>query len=273
MIAAQGGGLLRFATFLAPNMLPVYRFLADRIADRLGRPVELVAGTSFDQFEHGEADLGVLCGLPYVWLAARRPPPVEPLAAPVLAGDRYGGRPVYYSDVIVRRDSPISCLDELRGRSWAYNEPASHSGHTVTLYSLVRMGAQPGFFARMVEAGFHQRALRLVAAGVVDAAAIDSQVLAIELRDHPDLDGLRVIGSFGPSTIQPVVAAGCLPERLKDQVRDLLVELADDPTARPMLDHGFIDHFAPVDDAAYDDIRAMLTVIEAAGWTSLTQTV
>jgi phosphonate transport system substrate-binding protein len=273
MIAARGGDPLRFATFLAPNMLPVYRFLTDRIGKRLGRPVELVVGSSFAQFERGEADLGVICGLPYIWLAARQRPPVEPLAAPVLAGGRYAGRPVYYSDVVVRRDSPISCLEELRGRSWAYNEPASHSGHTVTLYSLVRMGARPGFFARVVEAGFHQRAIRLVHAGVVDAAAIDSQVLAIELRDHPDLDGLRVVGSFGPSTIQPVVAASRLPEQLKDEVRDLLVELADDPRARPLLDHGFIDRFAPVDDGAYDDIRAMLTVIEAAGWTSLAQTV
>jgi len=264
---------LRFATFLAPNMLPVYRFLADRIGDRLGRPVELVAGRSFDQFEHGEADLGIICGLPYVWLAARRPPPVEPLAAPVLTGDRYAGRPVYFSDVIVRRDSPITCLEELRGCSWAYNEPASHSGHTVTLYSLVRMGAEPGFFSRVVEAGFHQRAIRMVHAGAVDAAAIDSQVLAIELRDHPQLaDRLRVVGTFGPSTIQPVVAASRLRDQLKDEVRELLVELGDDPSARPTLAYGFIDRFSPVDDAAYDDIRAMLTAVEAAGWTSLAQT-
>jgi phosphonate transport system substrate-binding protein len=198
---------------------------------------------------------------------------VEPLAAPVLAGDRYGGRPVYYSDVIVRRDSPITCLEELRGRSWAYNEPASHSGHTVTLHALVRMGAGPGFFARVVEAGYHQRAIRLVHAGAVDAAAIDSQVLAVELRDHPGLAaGLRVVGSFGPSTIQPVVAASRLPGRLKDQVRELLVALGEDPTARPLLAHGLIDRFAPVDDAAYHDIRAMLATIQAAGWTSLTQT-
>jgi phosphonate transport system substrate-binding protein len=264
---------LRFATFLAPNMLPVYRFLADRIGDRLGRPVELVAGRSFDQFEHGEADLGIICGLPYVWLAARRPPPVEPLAAPVLTGDRYAGRPVYFSDVIVRRDSPITCLEELRGCSWAYNEPASHSGHTVTLYSLVRMGAEPGFFSRVVEAGFHQRAIRMVHAGAVDAAAIDSQVLAIELRDHPQLaDRLRVVGTFGPSTIQPVVAASRLRDQLKDEVRELLVELGDDPSARPTLAYGFIDRFSPVDDVAYDDIRAMLTAVEAAGWTSLAQT-
>jgi phosphonate transport system substrate-binding protein len=272
MTADGSGEPLRFGTFLAPNMVPVYQFLADRIANRLGRPVELVVGSSFDQFERGEVDLGVICGLPYVWLAARHPPPVEPLAAPVLAGDRYGGRPVYFSDVIVGHDSPITRLEELRGCSWAYNEPASHSGHTVTLYSLVCMGAHPGFFARVVEAGFHQRAIRLVHSGAVDAAAIDSQVLAIELRDHPELAGLRVVGSFGPSTIQPVVAASRLPVRLKDEVRELLVTLGDDPTARPTLARGFIDQFTAVDDAAYDDIRVMLATIQAAGWTSLTQT-
>jgi phosphonate transport system substrate-binding protein len=273
MTSARGNSALRFATFLAPNMLPVYRFLAERISDRLGRPVELVVGTSFDQFERGEADLGVICGLPYVWLADRHPSPVEPLAAPVLVGARYGGRPIYYSDVIVRHDSPITCLEELRGRSWAYNEPASHSGRTVTLYSLVAMGARPGFLGRVVEAGFHQRAIRMVHSGSVDAAAIDSQVLAIELRDHPQLaDRLRVIGFFGPSTIQPVVAASRLPSRLKDPVQELLVELGDDPTARPLLAHGFVDRFRPVDDAAYDDIRAMLATIHAAKWTSLTQT-
>jgi ABC transporter, phosphonate, periplasmic substrate-binding protein len=125
MTTARGDGPLRFATFLAPNMLPVYRFLADRIGQRLHRPVELVVGSTFDQFEQGQVDLGMLCGLPYVRLAAKQPPPVEPLAAPVLGGDRYGGRPIYYSDVIVRRDSPITGLEQLRGRSWAFNEPAS----------------------------------------------------------------------------------------------------------------------------------------------------
>ena len=81
-----------------------------------------------------------------------------------------------------------------------------------------------------------------------------------------------MIGSFGPSTIQPVVAASRLPSRLKDQIRDLLIELGDDPNSRPVLDHGFIQGFVPVDDAAYNDIRAMLATIEAADWTSLTQT-
>ena len=69
-----------------------------------------------------------------------------------------------------------------------------------------------------------------------------------------------------------MVAASRLPDRLKEQVREVLVGLGGDPTARPALNHGFIDRFIPVNDGAYDDIRAMLAIINDAGWTSLTQT-
>src|SRR5262245_45508563 len=94
---------LRFATFLATNMLPVYRFITRRVAERLGRPTELTVGSCYEQLG-AEVDVGFVCGLPYVELARRADPPVEPLAAPVLQGERYAGRPVYFSDVIVRRD-------------------------------------------------------------------------------------------------------------------------------------------------------------------------
>ena len=41
---------LRVATFLAPNMLPVYEFIVDAIGRELGSGAELVVGDSFDQF-------------------------------------------------------------------------------------------------------------------------------------------------------------------------------------------------------------------------------
>jgi phosphonate transport system substrate-binding protein len=201
-----------------------------------------------------------------VWLAARRPAPVEPLAAPVLAGARYGGRPVYFSDVIVRQDSPARTLADLRGCVWAYNDRASHSGWSVVLYELARRGLDLGFFGRVVEAGFHERAMRLVAAGEVDAAAIDSQVLAVALRDDPDLAGrLRVVARFGPSPIQPVVAATRLPAPVRAAARETLCALGEDASARAGLAHGFVERFVPVDDAAYDRIREMLATIRAAG--------
>jgi phosphonate transport system substrate-binding protein len=261
---------LRVATFLAPNMLSVYEFIVDTIGRELGNGAELVVGDSFDQFGNGEIDAGFICGLPYVQLARQNPAPVELLAAPVICGDRYAGRPIYFSDVIVHQDSPVRTFADLRGKSWAYNDPDSHSGYNLTRYHLLTMGDTRGFFGRVVKAGFHQKAMRMVAAGEVDAAAIDSQVLAIELRDHPALaDELRVIEALGPSTIQPVVAARHLPADLKAALRTALLRLGDDPAAQKVLARGFVDRFVPVTDGDYDDIRRMLAAAERAGFLTL----
>jgi phosphonate transport system substrate-binding protein len=202
-----------------------------------------------------------------VQLARRQPPPMELLAAPVLQGERYGGQPIYFSDVIVRRESPFQKFADLRGHSWSYNDPDSHSGYNVTRYRLVQMGETHGFFGQVVEAGFHQKSIQMVIEGMVDASAIDSQVLAIELRDHPAwASQLRVIDSLGPSSIQPVVAARQLPPTTIAAVRRVLLSIGDDPRAAAALAQGFVQRFAPVTDTTYDDIRAMLAAAEAANF-------
>ena len=251
-------------------MLPVYQFITAYVGEKLGCRTELIVGSSFDQFETGQADMGFICGLPYVQLTRRRPPPVELIAAPVLQGERYQDRPIYFSDVIVHRDSPFQRFADLRGRSWSYNDPDSHSGYNVTRYRLVQMGETNGFFGQVIQAGWHQKSIRMVMEGAVDASAIDSQVLAVELRDHPAwASQLRVIDSLGPSSIQPVVAARRLPEHLRADVRSVLLAMGDDPDAKTALAHGFVERFASVTDSTYNDIREMLAAAEAMGFITL----
>jgi phosphonate transport system substrate-binding protein len=260
---------IRFATFLAPHMYPVYGFITRYIGDRLGCLTELVVGSSYEALDT-ESEVAFVCGLPYVELVRRKGPCVEPLAAPLLKGERYGGKPVYFSDVIVRRGSPFRTFADLRGRSWAYNEPHSHSGYGVTRYRLVQMGQTNGFFGRVVEAGYHERSIRMVSAGEVDASAIDSHVLAMTLRDRPELENrLRVIDTFGPSTVQPVVAVRRLPWRLREDIRAVLLAMAEDPAARARLAGGLVERFVPVSDSTYDDIRAMLAAAEAAAFLTI----
>jgi phosphonate transport system substrate-binding protein len=259
---------LRFATFLAPNLFPVYEFITRYVGDRLGVPTELRVGSCYDGLA-GQAEVSFLCGLAYIELV-RQGEPIEPLAAPLLQGERYCGRPVYFSDVIVRRDSSFRSFADLRGRSWSYNEPYSHSGYGITCYHLVHLGETNGFFGRVVEVGWHERSIRLVHAGAVDASAIDSQVLAVTLRDHPKLAAsLRVIDSLGPSTIQPVAVASWLPEALKAALRQVLLEMAEDPTARRHLARGLVERFVAVRDASYDDLRQMRAACAAASFLSL----
>ncbi len=261
---------IRFATYLAPNMYPVYQCVADYVGRQLGCRTELAVGASFAAFASGEVDVGFICGLPYVQLTRSSPAPVELLAAPVLQGERYRDLPIYFSDVIVRHDSRYHAFADLRGCSWAYNDPNSHSGYNITRYTLVRLGETHGFFGRVVEAGFHQEALRMVADGRVDASAIDSQVLAIELRDHPDLAGrVRIIDTLGPATIQPIVAARHVSATLKDDLRAVLCAIGDDPTARAALDYGFVAGFVPITDTDYDGIRAMVAAAEEVGFPKL----
>jgi phosphonate transport system substrate-binding protein len=256
---------LRFASFLAPNMFPVYQFIVRQIARRLGCAADLFTGSSYRQLA-GDVDAVFMCGLAYVELSRTKDWPFEPLAAPVLQGERYGGRPVYFSDVIVRRERPFRSFADLRGCSWAYNEPRSHSGYGIVRYELARRGQTRRFFGTIVEAGYHERSIRLVCSEAVDAAAIDSQVLAVAFRDHPELARqLRIVESFGPSTIQPLVVARRLPERLRADLRTALLELGEDPRVQPALGQGFIERFVPVSDSSYDDIRHMLRESQAAG--------
>lgn len=261
---------LRFATFLAPNMLPVYARIVAHIGDRLRLPTTLTVGTSFADFERGVIDAGFICGLPYVDLTRCGEPAIELLAAPVLQGERYQGRPIYYSDVIVRAECAARQFLDLRGCRWAYNERDSHSGYNITRYTLVRLGETRGFFGRVVEAGYHQTAIRMVVDGQVDAAAIDSQVLAVELRDHPELgEAIRVVETLGPATIQPVVTARRVPTPIKAELRVALCALGDDAAERRTLDAGLIERFVPVGDDAYGDIRAMVAAAAAADFLTL----
>jgi ABC-type phosphate/phosphonate transport system substrate-binding protein len=258
--------LLRFASFLAPNIAPTYAAVAEAVGRRLGETTELEVGRDYEELRDGRADVAFLCGLPYVHLADEPQPWVEALAAPVLTGERYGGRPIYFSDVIVAADASRGSFASLRGASWAFNEPDSQSGFGVTRARLAALGATSGFFASVVEAGFHQRAIRLVADGEVDASAIDSQVLAVELRDDPSLAArVRVIDALGPSTIQPVVAATRLPADLRRAIRAALVEVHTDPATAAPLAQGLVERFVPVTDGDYDDIRTMEAAADAAG--------
>lgn len=258
---------LRFGTFLAPNIMPVYQAITAEVGRRLGLETELVVETDYEACARDRNEVCFVCSLPYVELERQGISPAIPIAAPVLEGDRYAGKPVYYSDVIVHRDSSFSSFLDLRGRSWAYNEPLSHSGYGMTRYHLVKIGETHGFFGEVIEAGFHEESMRMVAAGEVDASAIDSQVLAVALRDDASLArSLRIVDALGPSTIQPVAVSKRVPLELRAEILAVLTSLHENPGVRERLALGLVKRFVPVGPSSYDDIRMMRDACEAAGF-------
>ncbi|MGH2417992.1 MAG: PhnD/SsuA/transferrin family substrate-binding protein, partial [Candidatus Limnocylindria bacterium] len=208
-----------------------------------------------------------VCSIPYLLLSSAGRIRMEVIAAPVLHGRRYTGRPIYFSDVIVRADSPWRSLEELDGRRWAFNEPYSHSGFMVALHGLATLGATASFIGEAIEAGFHDDAIQLVRDGRADWAAIDSQVLDLALRRDPRLRrDIRVIETLGPSTIQPVVAsARRLTASQRTAARETLLSMHTEPGDRMVLRAAGIERFVAAADADYDDIRGMLDAVSRAG--------
>jgi phosphonate transport system substrate-binding protein len=261
---------LRFGTFLAPNIMPVYEAVTEEVQRRLGIETELVVETDYAACAQDKNEACFVCSLPYVEFERRGIAPAEPVAAPVLMGARYAGRPIYFSDVIVHRDSPFQSFLDLRGHSWAYNEPLSHSGYGITRYHLLQLGATGGFFSEVVEAGFHETAIRLVACREVDAAAIDSQVLAVAIREDPSLTrSLRVIDALGPSTIQPLAVSKRVPPELHGAIQRVVASMHEDPAVRARLAIGLVERWVPVDASSYDDIRMMRDACAAAGFMTI----
>ncbi len=208
------------------------------------------------QIEAGGIDMGWVCGAYYVHMVARLEPAVELLAAPVMAGERYGGRPIYFSDVVVRAGSTFASFADLRGARWAINEPGSHSGYGVVAWHLARLGETWGLFGNVIASGAHQRSLEMILRNEVDAAAIDSTVLETELRARPHLASqIRIIAALGPSPIPPVVVQRRLPLALRRALRQSFATMHDDPTGRAILDEAHIAHFTLIEDADYDPLR------------------
>src|ERR1700686_2740600 len=246
-------------------MTSVYADVAARVGRALGAPARLVEGEDWEQLRDGSVDVAFLCGLPYVRLRREQPGLLQPLAAPVLDDERCQDRPVYFSDVIVRRDSPFRSFGDLRGRHWAYNEPGSFSGCLLVRHHLLQMGETEAFFGRLTFTGRHQESIRQVRTGEVDASAVDSQVLGVERLRNPELAGeLRVIETLGPSTIPLVAATSGVPDEVQLRIRDALCQLGRDPVSRNVLAGGLIRLFTRIDDRAYDDIRQKLAVVESA---------
>jgi phosphonate transport system substrate-binding protein len=247
---------------MAGNMDFIGRLLASYLAAKLGLPATFVGDIPWQErerrFDRGAIQIIWICGLPYIQKMADPHAHVALLAAPVMAGARYEGRPVYFSDIVVRSSSPYRRFEDLRGAAWAYNEPNSHSGYTSIRAYLARRNEGGDFFGRVIESGSHENSLNMIINDRIDGSAIDSTVLELEQMKRPALAGeLRILDTIGPSPIPPWLVDSRLPQELQSELRQVLTTMHHDGEGREILHQARFARFVPISDRDYDPLRKM----------------
>lgn len=260
---------LRAITYLAPGLpLELFEHVARHLARALGRRVvlesdERVSGPMHaddDPFAAGRCDLGFLCSPSFLYLRSLPAPSVELVPAGFVFRDaRNGGRPEYFSEVVVRAERRASRLEDLRGSVFGFNDACSLSGYYAARQELARRAPEEGFFRAELCTGSHAASVEAVLRGRVDVAAIDSNVLALLLRRRPELARrLRIVESWGPHPIQPIVLSAGLAGELGPPIHAALMGIAGDPETGPAVARFGLERCVPVDEGLYAAERAVL---------------
>ncbi len=216
-------------------------------------------------------DLGCafMCGYPF----ARATPQPVALAAPVPSPNRYRGEAVYWSDLIVRDDSPLKAVADIFGRRFAYTAKDSQSGYHAARRFLAPYARAHGLplFASTVGPLITPRAVvEAIVAGNADAGPLDSYAHDLLRLHEPALaTRLRTIASTAPTPIPSLVAAPTIraddARRLTDAL--LAVEHAGElASVRAAL---LLQRFDRVAAECYDALQVHAKEADALGYARL----
>ncbi len=230
-----------------------YSRLFDRMESLLGTDIRVVQRRTYrevnDLLVAGKLDVAFVCTGGYLDLAQRAPGAVEVIAVPVVAGT-----PTYRSIIVVRADSPIESLVDLAGKRFAFTDDLSLTGYAYPMQRLRALGLPADrFFGATVFTHGHERSLNAVARGLVDGAAVSDQVYLALTRDAALAGELRVIDRSPPFGGPPVLVSSRLAPSVKEQLRRVLLGLADDPVASAALRAIGTERFVAPEPGLYDD--------------------
>ena len=164
------------------------RLLASALAPVDGAPVEIVEHAPpapiAELWQRPDKAAVFMCGLP---LSCAEPRPAI-VAAPVPSPAAYGGRACYWTDLVVRADSPFTTLEQTFDHRLALTTPELQSGYAASLHALMPYGSARPLYREVVAPTFTPMgALMAVIDRRAEVAPLDSYALALLQRHAPEL--------------------------------------------------------------------------------------
>jgi phosphonate transport system substrate-binding protein len=249
--------------------------LRQKTQDLLGVPTKVFTPADYDGVIQGllggTIDVAWLGASAYAKIFLNDPDAVEPVLVKVNTDGSYG----YYSVGFTRKDTGITSLDDMKGRTFGFGDPNSTSGY---LIPSIEIPAQTGasmesgdYFGEVKFTGGHEQTIVAVANGDIDAGVTWADGLGAwedgynsgALRKASDaglvdMNQMIEIWKSKPIPEGPVVLRQALPEDVKLKVTGLWASLKSiDPDCAYGVLQGDALGFMPITHDAY------LSIIEA----------
>jgi phosphonate transport system substrate-binding protein len=233
------------AAELSQRFSPLMKYLGARI----GLPIELKIAS-----DHAEAvelcaaakvDLAFVGPTLYVEIIQQNPR-IVPL------GTVRGAYPRLRGVVVVREDSPIAKIEDLKSSRMAFVAPETTAGFQVALHVLAESGVHPQDLAGYSFLGNHANVGYAVLAGRFEAGAMKYEIFK-KLQSQ----GLRVLAYMPEVVDQTFLATERLEPQLAEKVKSILLRMDTCPEGIKVLAQLRADFTGiyPVADADFDALR------------------
>ncbi len=246
------------------QLTPIYARIGKLLADRLDCAVTVQFGTNYtatiEAMRAERIELGVYGAFSYV--LAHKVAGAEAVAG---YANPEGKPSTYTASIVTWPGTGITSLKDIVGKSFAFSDPASTSGHLIPAYGLRKNGIDPDHNIKPVYTGTHTASFEAIRNHKVLVGEMNSTVISaatVQGIYRPD-DYVRLWLS-DPIPGGPFAVRGNLPPGFKARLTQALQSL--DLTSLPERDmkilgragsHGLV----AVTDASYDGIRDVVQVL------------
>ncbi len=220
-----------------------------------------------DLWRRDDLGLAMMCGLPY----SRRQPRPLLIAAPVPSPPRYGDSPVYFTDLVVKADSPFQRLEDTFGGRAGFTVEDSFSGHIAFRRHLLQYrcaGGRP-LYRRVVGGLIHARGvIDALVDGRIDIGALDSYYHDLLSRNEPHFAAaVRVVATTKAAPIPPLIATAALAAPVVERLRAALTDAGRTPDLAAQRERLLLARFSVPDPADYAAFAEAHREAESlAGW-------
>jgi phosphonate transport system substrate-binding protein len=185
----------------------------------------------------------------------------------ILVRDVWQGKTAYTARFYVRKDRGIRRVEDLRGKTVAFVDPASSSGYIYPMVLLITQGLvrdrdPKSFFKEALFSGTHEAALQAVLHGRVDAAASFDTAPKLHIKDPALMDQLTFVGETPEIPEAGICVRPGVPEETVARLKRALLSIKTPEHSALLKQIYDIDGFIEARDSDYQPVREAMQLMK-----------